>query len=84
MSVLAHSARVPGLRFPSWSLVHKRSCLVRCSSGALADSKPEREAWLGAASGTSQAAVRLPPPALVQTVPNTPFLTFPSIKLCSR
>lgn len=49
---------------------------MRCFSGALADSKPEREAWPGAAPGTNRAAVRLPLPALgnqVQIVPTLPF-----------
>lgn len=27
----SHSARTSGLHFPSWSLVHVRSCFVRCS-----------------------------------------------------
>lgn len=62
---------------------------MRCFSGALADSKPEREAWPGAAPGTSQAAVRLPSLALgnqVQTVPSVKhsLSIFPSPKHCSR
>lgn len=62
---------------------------MRCSSWALADSKAEREAWPGAAPGTSQATVRLPLPALgnqVQTVSSVKhsLSIFPSPKPCSR
>lgn len=58
---------------------------MKHSSGALADSKPEREAWLGAASGTSRAAVRWPSPSLshqAQTDPSVkhPLSTVPSPK----